>query len=69
MSTAKRLALNAEKYKELRNYFKLVKQPFDPVLVDGDPLPVVKKVKILGLVMSSAFQWKNNVRERIKKAN
>ena len=54
---------------ELRIDFKLVKQPFDPVLVDGEILPVVKKAKILDLVMSSTFQWSDNIRESIKKEN
>jgi hypothetical protein len=68
-STASRLTLNAEKCKELRIDFKLVKQPFDPVLVDGESLTVVKKTKIQGLVMSSTLQWNDNIRESINKAN
>ena len=60
-STANRLTLNAEKCKELRIDFKLVTQPFDPVLLDVEPLPVVKKAEILGLVMSKTFQWNDNI--------
>ena len=37
--------------------------------MDGKSLPVVKKAKILGLVMSSTLQCNDNIRESIKKAN
>ena len=37
--------------------------------MDGEPLPTVKKAKILGLVKSRTFQWNDNIRESIKKAN
>ena len=57
------------KCKKLRIDFKLVKQPFDPVLVDGELLHVLKKAKIPELVMSCTVQWNDNIRESIKKAN
>ena len=68
-SKANGLSLNAEKCKELRIDFKKIKQPFDPVLVGGEALPIVENVKILGLVMTDTLQWKDNIRESIKKAN
>ena len=68
-STANGLSLNAEKCKELRIDLKHFKQSFDPVLVNGEALPIVKKAKILGLVMSNLLQWNDNIRESIKKAN
>ena len=68
-SKANGLSLNAEKCKELRIDFKKIKQPFDPVLVGGEALPIVESVKILGLVMTGTLQWKDNIRESIKKAN
>ena len=62
-------SLNAEKCKELRIDFKHFKQSFDPVLVNGEALPIVKKAKILGLVIRSTLQWDDNIRKSIKKAN
>ena len=41
----------------------------NPLIVDGESLPVVKKAKILGVVTSSTLQWNDNIRESIKKAN
>ena len=61
--------LNAEKCKEIRIDFKLVEQPFVPVLMDGEPQLIVKKEKILELVMSRTFQYNDSIRESIKKAN
>ena len=68
-SKANGLSLNAEKCKELRIDLKKIKQPFDPVLAGGEALPIVESVKILGLVMTGTLQWKDNIRESIKKAN
>ncbi len=56
-------------YMHLRMDFKHFKQIFDPVLVDGEALPIAKNAKILGLVMSSTLQRNDNIRESITKPN
>ena len=41
----------------------------NPVVVDGEQLPVVRNAKILGLVISSTLQWNEHINEIIKKTN
>ena len=66
-SNSNRLHLNADKCKELQIDFKSTKQCFDPLIVDGKILSVVKNAKILGLTIN--LKWTDHIYEVIKKAN
>jgi hypothetical protein len=64
-----KLQLNAEKCKELIIDFKHSKHGFEPSIVNGNLLSVVKHVKILGLNLSNDLQWNVHIGEIIRKAN
>ena len=42
---------------------------FEPVIVDGKELSVIKYAKILGVTLSSDLSRNDNVSETVKKAN
>lgn len=68
-SLQNRFQLNSSKCKELRIDFKREKQQFNPVMVNDQPVEVVKHAKLLGLTISSSLKWNMHIEDTIKKAN
>ncbi|XP_068689994.1 uncharacterized protein [Montipora foliosa] len=68
-SKDQRMHLNEDKCKEIRIDFKKNKHSFDPVLINGKDLSVVKNAKILGVTISNDPKWNVHAEQAIKKAN
>ena len=56
-SLENRVQLNNEKFKEMRISFSKFQQEFEPILINGDVLEVVEKVRLLGHNISSNLTW------------
>ena len=65
-----RVQLNSGKCKELRISFSKQPPVFEPIIVDGQKLEVVKSAKLLGIItINSDLSWNNHIDEVIKKVN
>ena len=62
------MQLSADKCKEMVIDFK-ISHNFSPLKVDRNELPVTDCAKILGVMISSDFQWNNHIVDCIKKEN
>ena len=67
-SRSQRMQLSADKCKEMVIDFK-ISHNFSPLKVDRNELPVTDCAKILGVMISSDFQWNNHIVDCIKKEN
>ena len=42
---------------------------FDPIVLNGQPLEVVKSVKLLGVKLTNNLSWNEHINDTIKKAS
>ena len=68
-STANGVKLNSEKCKELRISVSKDQPVFDPIVFNGQPLAVVKSVKLLGVKLTNNLLWNEYINDIIKKAS
>ena len=68
-STVNRVKLNSEKCKELRISFSKDQPVFDLIILNGQPLEVVKSVKLLGVKLKNNLLWNEHINDTIKKAS
>ena len=68
-STVNRVKLNGEKCNELRISFLKDEPVFDPIVLNGQPLEVVKSVKLLGVKLTNNLSWNEHINDTIKKAS
>ena len=61
--------LNSYKCKELRISFSKRPRFFDPIVIEGKELEVVRSVKLLGLNIARDLTWTSHTLEEIKKAS
>ena len=52
-----KVQLNSEKCKELRISFTKKQSEFQPILVNGNQLEVVRSAKLLGVIITSDLSW------------
>ena len=68
-SSDNRVKLNNDKCKELRISFARTQPEFQPILVNGQELEVVKSAKLLGITVTSNLSWNEHVDDIVKKAS
>ena len=68
-SSDNRVKLNSDKCKELRISFARTQPEFQPILVNGQELEVVKSGKLLGITVTSNLSWNEHVDDIVKKAS
>ena len=61
--------LNSDKCKELKISFARTQPEFQPILVNGQELEVVKSTKRLGITVTSNLSWNEHVDDIVKKAS
>ena len=57
---------NREKCKELRISFSKDQPVFDPIVLNGQPLEVVKSAKSLGVKLTNNILWNEHINDIIK---
>ena len=63
-----RVQLNNDKCKELRISFAKKSPEFNPILINGEELEIVRSAKLLGITISHNLSWNNHIIEIVKKA-
>ena len=64
-----RVKLNSDKCKELRISFARDQPEFQPILLNGMSLEVVKSAKLLGVTITSNLLWNDHINDIVKKAS
>ena len=65
-STVIRVKLNGEKCKELRISFLKDQPVFDPIVLNGQPIEVVKSLKLLGVKLTNNLSWNEHINDNEK---
>ena len=68
-SNKNRVQLHPDKCKELRITFSKQPPTFDPLIINGNEIEVVKSAELLGVTISNDFTWNEHVDNVIKKVN
>ena len=61
--------MNPDKCKELRISFNAKSRSFDPIVVNGKELEVVRNFKLLGLNINIKLTWNHHIDDVVKKVN
>ena len=60
-ASANNMKLNASKTKELRVNFSACPPSFPPIVINNQPVDIVKHVKLLGVTISDDLKWNSHV--------